>query len=495
MSSKDIARRDFLKYSATAVTAATSTGSFAYAAQLTPAQASPPNIVFIICDQMRGDALSCLGSRNARTPALDKLAAAGVLFRNHFSNNPVCSPSRVSLFTGLYPHQHGQLTNKSGKSIEDINGTLLGYFREKGYRLGWVGKNHTCSKNVLRTLDTWENRDREPFRQYNKFVPPYWHCDTLWPEEECYPRMNTDGAIHFIEDAKPNEPFFLHVSYFDPHPPYMAPSEFSSKYCSQDFKLPPFVHPIKLSPRLEEQYRALNYDKIKDTDLLETMRYYYAAIEWGVDLQVSRIVDALSRKGILENTILIFTSDHGDFMGHHRMVRKGMFLYDVLLHVPLIFYAPGRIGSGIKLDQLAQHVDVFPTLVDLTFGEKREDLPGQSLKPLLRGEAAEDKERRVYASAAYSDLEPDYFDHPEPAYNPDSDVPFHTRVEHLTWREDKNTMMVRTQKWKCILSESRPPELYKMSGTCVEKDNVADEKAYAPIRKSLEQDLLATWKW
>jgi len=243
---------------------------------------------------------------------------SNVLDRRDFLKKTVkTSAAAFAAFTA--PHQHGKLTNQSGKFIESLSGSMLGHFRRRGYRIGWVGKNHTYSKKVLESLDLCVIRAREPFRAYSKFVPPYWHSDTLWPEEKCHPRMNTDDAIKFINSAKKNEPFFLHISYFDPHPPYMAPSEYTSKYPSKEIVLPPFVHPEKLSARLDEQYRALHYDRIKDTDLTETMRYYYASIEWGVDYQVGRILETLRNKGLIENTIVVFTSDHGDFMGEHRM--------------------------------------------------------------------------------------------------------------------------------------------------------------------------------
>jgi len=271
-------RRDFLKKTVTTSAAAVATVN-APTILKGRSSGSPPNVVFIICDQMRFDALSCLGHPNARTPNLDKMAAAGALCENFFVNNPVCVPSRISLFSGLYPHQHGSLANKSSKLIDSLTGSMLGYFRRRGYRTGWIGKNHTYSKNTLKSLDSCSIRAREPFRAYSKFVPPYWHSDTLWSEEKCHPRMNTDEAVNFINSAKKNEPFFLHVSYFDPHPPYMAPSEYTSKYAGKEIVLPPFVHPEKLCARLDEQYRALHYDRIKDSDLTETMRYYYASIQ------------------------------------------------------------------------------------------------------------------------------------------------------------------------------------------------------------------------
>ena len=488
-------RREFIK---SASRSAAATLSFPWIITGKTALAdTPPNVVFIICDQMRGDAMSCLGSTNARTPNLDRMASGGVLMNNFFANNPVCGPSRMSFFTGLWPHQHGKLENDDGKPfVMSLKSTMLGHFRDRGYRTGWIGKNHTYTDNCLRDLNQWIDRGREPFRAYSKFVPPFWHSDTLWPEKQCHPRMTTNDGIEFIRQSRKKEPFFLHLSYFDPHPPYMAPSEFTSRYCSKDMTIPPFVPPEKLSGRLAEHVRALHYDRIKDTDLTETMRYYYAAIEWGVDFQVGRILEALEENDLIENTIVVFSSDHGDFMGHHRMVRKGMFLYDSLLHVPMIFYAPARLPKGHRVSNISQGVDLFPTLVDLTGGNIPEGLPGRSLRLLLEGGRLQDRnDFSVFAAAAYSDLPEDYFDNPEPAYKPDSDIPFHTRVERLTWKTENRIAMARTLDWKLIVNESRPPELYNMAGGRTERENVAENREYTATRASLERTIESIWKW
>jgi arylsulfatase A-like enzyme len=308
--------------------------------------------------------------------------------------------------------------------------------------------------------------------------------------------MTTNDGIEFIGKSRKKEPFFLHLSYFDPHPPYMAPSEFTSRYNSEDMIIPSFVSPEKLSQRLAEHARALHYDRIKDTDLTETMRYYYAAIEWGVDFQVGRVIKTLEENGMIENTIIIFTSDHGDFMGHHRMVRKGIFLYDSLLHIPMIFYAPAKLAQGHRVSNISQSVDLFPTIVDLTGGSIPKDLPGRSLRLLLEGGRQQDRnDFPIFASAAYSDLPKDYFDNPEPAYKPDSDIPFHTRIEKLTWKTENRIAMARTLDWKLILNESRPPELYNMAGNRIEQENVIEKQEYTAIRTSLEKTIESIWKW
>ncbi len=348
----------------------------------------PPNIVFIVCDQMRADAIGATGNSNARTPNLDKLAANGVLFRNNFVNNPVCLPSRISIFSGLFPSQTGVLHNKHKGEWLSFEGSLPWYLDQAGYRTAYIGKNHTFIQSELENFDYLSIRGREACRAYSKFVPPNWHSDIFWPEEDCNPGKNTQEAIEFINQSSSEKPFFLHVSYFDPHPPYMAPSKYTSRYCSDDMVVPKYIDPAHLSERLAQHQKALHYDRMPETDLKETMRYYHASVEWGVDHQVGEILQALEDKGIADNTILVFTADHGDFMGEYNMVRKGMFLYDALLHVPMIWYAPEQIKKGLNPDNLTQNVDIFPTLLDLAGLEIPDHLAGRSLKSLLQGQAS-----------------------------------------------------------------------------------------------------------
>ncbi len=491
-SNKMSTRRAFLAHAAGCAAAATL--GTVQPSRRAHAQDRPPNVVFIICDQMRGDALSCLGSPNARTPNLDRMAAQGVRCERAFSNNPVCVPSRVSAFSGRYPHEHGNLTNDSGERLASLEGTMLGHFRERGYRLGWFGKNHTYTNRPLRTLDAYSERSREPFRKYTPEVPPWWHGDSQWPAERCHASLTTAESIDFINGSK-NEPFFMHVSYFDPHPPYFAPAAFTSKYGSKDMHTPDYVAPEKLGPRLAAQKRAMQFELMGEDGLSEAMRCYYASIEYGVDLQVGRLLDALETAGLSENTVVLFTSDHGDFMGQHGMLRKGMFLYDALLHVPMIWHAPGRIAKGHRTASLVETVDLFPTLMELTGARPETGLPGQSVAPLLRDAGTAAADRTIYASAAYNDFPEDYFDDPPSLLKPDEQIPLHTRVLKHACEAKYRTVMARNQEWKIILNESGGPELYCMAGGTVERENVADKTEHREIRRGLEAEAERLWAW
>ncbi|MFC1558445.1 sulfatase [candidate division KSB1 bacterium] len=452
-----------------------------------------PNIVFVTVDQMRGDALSCLGSPNARTPNLDNMAREGVIFENGYCNNPVCLPSRISMFTGLYPHQHGSPTNK-GPHWKTVDGTLIKLFKDNGYRLGYVGKNHMMQVDKAtydKYFDYYKFIDREDFRRYSKYVTPFWHCDTHEPSEKCFTTTHTNEGIDFINTT--DDPFFLFVSYQDPHPPYMAPSEYSSKFSSEDMVIPDYVPASKLSRRLHDYYKAMKFDEIKDSDITETMRYYYAAISY-IDDNVGRIINSLERKGILDNTIVIFTSDHGDFMGEHRMVRKGIFLYDALLHVPMIWYCPGLIRNRFRVRNIAQSVDFMPTIRDFLNAETQSSLPGRSLKPILQGQTGVDKEQFAFASSLYHELQDNITgkgEMPERVKN----MPLHSRVMRMPKVLDgnKRTASIRNLDWRYIRTTGKPDELYKMDRSWTEKENLAQKPEYNGLVSSFEKKVFEIW--
>lgn len=487
-------RRNFLKTSS-ALIGATAVASLSSKALGQGGKQKSPNVIFVICDQMRADAMSSVGNPNARTPNLDSMAKDGVLFENCFSNNPVCIPSRMSMFSGRYPHQVNRLANIAGPVREKLSfeNSLGSYFKEQGYSIGYIGKNHTYQKSALQQFDTSIIRDREKFRAYNKYVQPYWHCDTLWPREHCFPKKTTEDALSFISAQTAQQPFFMHVSYFDPHPPYMAPADVANTYAANDMTLPEQIDPNKLSSRLGKQQKALHYDRISDAELKSTTKYYHAAVEWGVDYQMGRLMAELKTRGLTENTIVVFTSDHGDFMGEYRMVRKGMFMYDALMHIPMIWYGPGYIKKGLRVSNLAQGLDIFPTLLDYAGGHCGAKLEGRSLRPFLQGKTIKEPDYAIVSTAGYSDLPENYFKNPEKPYDEKVEKPFHSRIEQLTWKPEQRMAMARTKDWKLILSESQPAELYYLNGGTTERENVIDDPRHAEIVKKLTAKIAEKW--
>ncbi|MDF7823442.1 sulfatase-like hydrolase/transferase [Pontiellaceae bacterium B12227] len=489
---KSKSRRDFLKTSG-ALLSTTAVTSLNARAVINGDQ-QRPNLIFIMSDQMRGDAMGCMGSPDARTSRLDEMAAKGTLFERAFSNNPVCAPSRMSMFSGKYPHQVNRLANIKGKTSGYLHykDSLGDFLKQQGYTTAYIGKNHTYEKDEIQHYDYLSSFAREPFRKYNAKVPPYWYADTGVPREQCMPKQSTDNAIEFMSKQGGTKPFFMHISYFNPHPPYMAPADVTKTYDAEKMTLPEYVEPSLLSQRLADHQKALHYDRISDETLQSTKKYYHAAVDWGVDYQVGRLLDALKAQGLDKNTIVVFTADHGDFMGEYRMVRKAMYLYDALMHVPMIWCGPG-IKEGQRIDNLAQCLDIFPTLADFSGGEPNAELEGRSLKPFLNGESKEEPDYAVVATAAYSDLPDDYFKNPEKPLDERTKMPFHTRVEKLTWKPEQRTAMARTKDWKLILNESQPNELYYMNGGTSERKNVINDPAYADVVKKLTAVIHKKW--
>lgn len=472
-----LTRRAFLA----AATTAAATATRPRAAR---AQEKRMNILLITCDQMRGDALSTLRHPNARTPNLDFLASRGSIFTRCFSNNPVCVPSRITCMTGRRPHEHG-VFNNDGPLLNSTGNTLIGAAMDAGYYTGWVGKNHTFTDEVLEDLDGFTERRREPFRKYTSAVPPWWHGNMHWPAEDCYAESNTRDAVEFLKGVPDEKPFFLHVSYFDPHPPYFAPAIATEKYDPEKMILPQSARPSALSKRLDDYARALHYNKMPPQELRETLRHYYASIEWGVDKQVGQVLAGLVSIGRADETIVVFSSDHGDFMGEYGMVRKAMFLYDALLHVPLIIRVP-HVDSRIS-NALTQTADIFPTIAELAGLDLPNGVSGKSLAPIMQG-SANAVHDSIIATATYGDLPEDYFNNPEPLHGPGIDRPVHQRVQPATWGQQFRTAALRTQDWKLILNETHDPELYRLAGDIGETRNVYGDLAVrAPVDRWEQQ--------
>lgn len=479
MNSFPVTRRAFVQANAGAMISSVAPLSMASTAS------RPMNVLLVMSDQMRGDALGCAGNPNAFTPHLDRLAEGSCIFSHSFCNSPVCVPSRMAMFSGRYPHQTGRTSNLPWDGpLLDVDDTLGGYFQQRGYRCGWIGKNHTYKSTQLREVFSPSSvRGREPFRTYSRFVPPHWHSHTLWPEEHCHPQINTNEAIAFMNEATPEQPFFLNINYFDPHPPYMAPDRYIERSRNREMHLPDTPAPSELHSRLQDFADGFRMQDVTDEGLQETLRYYHASVEWGVDAQVGRLMQALEEQGLQENTIVVFTSDHGDFMGDYRLVRKGMFLYDALLHVPLLIHVPGL--QATECSELTQAIDLFPTLVELTGGTPPQRLMGNSLLPCLEGRSL-DREEALFTTSAYGQVAPVV----DPSRFPDGDdTPLHTRVMRQSMNPQFETRMIRTKDYKLIVNDGDSEELYALDGGVGEQRNLAGAEESKDIQQQLRTRL------
>lgn len=378
-----LSRREFLKGSvAVAVTA----GALAAIPGVTAATLVPerkPNVIYIFADQLRSQALGCYGDKQARTPNLDRLAAEGARFNNAISTWPVCSPYRGMLITGRYPMSNGVIENN--RPLWDGQETVATVLKAQGYATGYIGKWH---------LNGGEGKNPTGDR---RFGFDYWVGPNEYPMfkgQQWRPEKQTDDAIGYIKAHK-DKPFCLFMSWNPPHDPYIAPDRFMSMFPKTQMELRPNVaekelvkeqlakHPLP-SGSTEAKKRARWRERLdSDTGVREILSGYYAATA-GLDACMGRIMDAIKEAGIENDTILVFSSDHGDMLGSHRMCLKQE-PFEESISVPFIVRYPRHVPASTQTDALISPVDVMPTLLALAGVPCPESVEGISVAEATRG--------------------------------------------------------------------------------------------------------------
>lgn len=400
-------RREFLQAAAGGATAAT------LAAHLrggeTAAAAKRPNILLLMTDQQRGDCLGANGNPVIRTPHLDRLAREGTRFPFGYSCTPTCTPARTALLTGLNPWNNGMLGY--GQVADRYPVELPRALREAGYHTLGIGKMHWHPQRNLhgfhRTLLDESGRVQDPgfesdyrawFRQHApKGATPddtgigfndYRSAAYALPEELHPTRWTADTAIDFLESYREPAPFFLKVSFARPHSPYDPPQRFMEAYREDEMPAP---HIGEWAER-HAQRNAAHPPTLWQGDLglaqvRRSRRGYYGSISF-IDEQVGRIRATLEQRGLLENTFILFVSDHGDMTGDHHLWRK-CYAYQASANVPFFVRPPAsmKLKPGRVSDRCVEIRDILPTFLDVAGGPVSRQLDGQSLLPLLRGRA------------------------------------------------------------------------------------------------------------
>ncbi|MEV5966170.1 sulfatase-like hydrolase/transferase [Kribbella sp. NPDC051952] len=341
---------------------------------------SRPNIWLILCDQLRADALGCYGNPIVETPAIDELAATGALYTSAYTPSPVCVPARASLISGREPHVNECYDN--GSPMPD-GPTLMSELTAAGYRTHGVGKMHfTPDGDALRgfqSRDSEEEFGTADSDDYLAWVEKEGYGHVEYPHglrDEMYyvPQLSqlpaelhpttwvADRSITFLHEQNEDEPFFLWSSFIAPHPPFTPPSPWHRRYPAS---LMPDPHlPVSGDGLLTAYNRLQNRYKYRDGGrdrrLEQLIRsYYYASVTY-VDHQIGRVVTELKRRGQFENTVIVLTADHGEFLGDYGCFGKRSFL-DAAARVPMICRGPG-FGPA-EIDGPVSLVDVLPTLL------------------------------------------------------------------------------------------------------------------------------------
>ena len=372
---------------------------------------NPPNILWICTDQQRFDTISALNNSQLNTPNIDKLVATGVAFERAYCQSPICTPSRASFLTGMYPssvHACGNGNEHWAEAAPLVTALLA----DAGYDCALAGKFHLAGArgrieprpkhDGYRLFhwshdpeDQWEaghayadwlaslGHDLGEMRKKPHDIPPELH-QTTW----C-----SDRAIDFMEADHGGKPWLMSVNIFDPHEPFDPPQPYLDRFDIDSLSGPKFrdsdlAAQAKLS-EIDFQHPARRPEEFKAKWIQAA---YYAMIEL-IDDQVGRMLDSLERTGQRENTIVIFMSDHGEALGDHGLLLKGCRFYEGLARVPLIISQPGSFLEGARRGALVELLDIAPTLLDLAGLPIPERMQGITLRNLLVDEEAQDHHR------------------------------------------------------------------------------------------------------
>lgn len=387
-----------------------------------------PNILWYCTDHQRYDTVHALGNRHIRTPCLDRLAADGTAFTRAYAQSTVCSPSRASFLTGRYPAATQVLRNGAA-GFPDHEVLVTRTLADAGYDCGMAGKMH------LSRAQPDEARVNDGFRAYYWSHHPYPnlenHAYADWLRDEkgvdprelfaktvdgyCAPGVPSDlhqttwcseMAMRFITEKR-DGPWLFNINCFDPHPPFDPPAEYLERY---DPKTLPHAYYCETDAMRQQAFQGIQqhspeagnplgdgpgepgvpWERMtikppRDYDSRVLLAGYYGMIEH-IDHQFGRIVDMLRDTGQLDNTLILFHSDHGDLMGDHGLMYLGCRFFEGLVRVPMIVSWPDGFGRGVRSDALVELVDIAPTLLDAAGVKPSSRIQGASLAPLLRGE-------------------------------------------------------------------------------------------------------------
>jgi len=421
------------------------------------AQSARPNIVFILVDDLRWDALGCTGHPFAKTPNLDGLARAGGTFRNAFVTTPLCSPSRGSFLTGQYVGTHGVRGNANNNALSHRLITFPRLLHDAGYETGYFGKWHMGNDDMPRPgFDRWVG-----FRGQGAHVDPQINIDGQAQKVTGYMTdLLTDHSVEFLKKSR-TKPFLAYVAYKAVHGPFVPAPRHKELYADQPIVRAPNAKDTNegkpaLTRRVNDQPPPGPGTGSGD-ELIRNQLRMLAAIDEGV----GRIVDTLKQTGQLDNTLIVFTSDNGYFWGEHGLGDK-RWAYEESIRIPLLMRYPRRIAAGRKLDQIVLNVDIAPTFLDLSGVPVPKHVQGRSLLPLFGADAP------GWRKSAFLE----YF--AEPMY-----------IRHPEWQA------VRTEGWKYIRYPTLQgmDELYDLGADRYEMKNLIADPGSRSRLEELRREL------
>jgi len=447
--------------------------------------AQRPNLLVLLNDQHRYDAVSCNGAPICRTPHIDSIAQSGMRFAHAFCPMALCSPTRGSLLTGLYPHNHGLLAN-----MGNFNGVFDNQLLEKtgyaellsqaGYSTSYVGKWHMPKEGDKEFwhFDHWHSE-----REYARYAMDLGYSpnralevqrlewgekapfcgQAVIPAEHLQEAWVADRTVDLLEGYADGErPFLIFASFFGPHFPYAVPAPYDTLYDPQ--QVPRWENYddqfVDKPPIQQKEMLRWNSSHLTWPDWQRVIAHYWGYCTY-IDDQIGRVLQRLDERGLAENTVVFYSSDHGDNLGSHRLFNKGFQMYDEIYRVPFEVRWPGVTVAGIQCDAFINLVDLMPTLLELGGAALPSNLDGRSLVPLLRGESVADWPDDVFAE-------------------------FHGYETALY-----SQRMVRTDSWKYIYNPCSIDELYDIRSDPGELHNLAPQLGYKHVLRRMKARLVS----
>ncbi|MFQ6040245.1 MAG: sulfatase-like hydrolase/transferase, partial [Candidatus Poribacteria bacterium] len=416
-----------------------------------------PNILLIMSDEHAPMFSGPYGHNLVQTPNMDRLADNGVTFANAYCNSPLCVPSRMSFMTGRYIHHIGAWDNATPLGSDVLTWAHL--LRSAGYDVVLCGKQHFCGQDQLHGFRAQLARDLHAellhgLTDWSKGTPPAAHP---WPglqqsgpgvtKEIEVDDLVEEKALEYVRDsARKGQPWALNVSFIAPHFPLVVHHRFFDLYPLGEIDLPevPPGHLENQHPVYKRMRRMFGMVDFPEALVRRGRAGYYGLITY-LDEKIGKLLDALNETGQQDNTMVIYTSDHGEMNGEHGMWRKSNF-YEPSARVPLQITWPGHVTAGRRICEIVSLVDLTATLLDVAGAPPVVPLDGESLLPLMRGSAGNWKDE------AFS--------------------------EYLAHGVERPMAMLRRGQYKFNYSLGDPPELYDLSEDPKEFNDLAAQKAY-----------------
>lgn len=423
-----------------------------------------PNILFVFSDQHNARCLGTAGHPDVQTPHLDRLAAEGWRGENVWTQNPICTPSRMSFLSSLYPSTHGYY-GLYGREPQQRLTSMFEVFAEQGYRTGALGKLHTPRYWVERHcqfvydefiefpkyLEGAGLYDANDNRAFN--VPPDGAPSALPLEYSCEMALARQ-TLRFVDNlgepadrGDDDAPWFSWICFSRPHQPYVASSPFAEMYPPESLRLPPVAE-------TESAAHRANRERLGEAKVRACLSSYLGLVSQ-VDHALGQILDGLGERGQLDNTIIVYTADHGDYAGEHGCIEKrGGISARAICRIPMILRFPGRVPAGRVGSDIVEAVDLFPTLCELADLPVPNHIQGRSFMPLL------------------------------------ADEPTPIRDSALT--ENPYRKAIATDRWRYVANiDGQPDELYDQRDDPWELHNRIDDLDCADTARDLQRQLLA----